>query len=73
MKRPDSTEYRNFTNLLRRIVAVPHAEIKRRMEDDEATKDWTRENKQPMHRHRPIVSPVSASGAKRRETSRRES
>jgi hypothetical protein len=60
---PDSPEYQNFTNLLRRIVTVPHAEIKRRMDDDRATKDWTRENRQPEHRHRPIVSPPVPSRA----------
>jgi hypothetical protein len=56
---PDSPEYQNFTNLLRRIVTVPHAEIKRRMDDDKATKDWTRENHQKQRRQRPTVSPQS--------------
>ena len=55
----DSTEYQKFTNLLRRIVTVPHAEVQKRMDDDKATKDWTRENDQPAHRHRPIVSPTA--------------
>jgi hypothetical protein len=67
-EQPDSAEYRNFTSLLRRIVTVPRAEIKRRMEDDEATKDWTRENKQPTHRHRPIVSPSPVSSSRSRSS-----
>jgi hypothetical protein len=57
----DSAEYQNFTNLLRRIVTVPHAEIQRRMDDDRATKDWTRENQQVQRRQRPIVSPPAPS------------
>ncbi|MGO9339481.1 MAG: hypothetical protein ACLPY1_18435 [Terracidiphilus sp.] len=61
---PDSTEYQNFTNLLRRIVTVPHAEIQKRMDDDKATKDWTRENKQKQRRQRPIVSPAAVSSSK---------
>ncbi len=60
---PDSLEYQNFENLLRRIVEVPHSEIRRRMDDDKATKDWTRANSQPEHRHRPIVSPPVPSRA----------
>ncbi len=64
----DSAEYQNFTNLLRRIVSVPRAEIKRRMEDDEATKDWTKENEQPEHRHRPIVSPDSVASSRSRSS-----
>jgi hypothetical protein len=63
---PDSPEYQNFTILLQRIVTVPHAEIKRRMEDDMATKDWTLENAQPKHRHRPIVSPAAVASSKSR-------
>ncbi len=65
---PDSPEYQNFTNLLRRIVTVPHAEIKRRIEDEQATKDWTRENGQPEHRHRPIVSPDSVASSRSRSS-----
>jgi len=61
---PDSPEYQNFTNLLRRIVTVPHAEIKRRMEDDEATKDWVKKNELPEKRHRPIVSPSAVSSSR---------
>jgi hypothetical protein len=60
---PDSKEYENFTNLLRRIVSVPHAEIKRRMESDEATKEATRESDQPKRRQRPIVSPASVASS----------
>jgi len=30
--------YQNFTDLLRRIVTVPHAETQKRMDDDKATK-----------------------------------
>jgi hypothetical protein len=60
----DSPEYKNFTDLLRSIVSVPHAEIKRRMEDDKATKDWTRENNQKQRRQRPIVSPAAVSSSK---------
>ena len=60
----DSPEYQNFTNLLRRIVTVPHAEIKRRMEDDEATKDWVRENDLPQKRQRPIVSSAAVASSK---------
>ena len=63
---PDSPEYRNFTSLLRRIVTVPHAEIKRRMEDDEATKDWVKKNDLPMKRQRPIVSPAAVASSKNR-------
>lgn len=61
---PDSPEYQNFANLLRRIVTVPRAEVQKRMDDDKATKDWTRENDQPEHRHRPIVSPAAVSSSK---------
>jgi hypothetical protein len=64
MKTPESAEYQNFKNLLRRIVSVPHAEIQKRMEDERATKDWTRENDQPEHRNRPIVSPGSGASSK---------
>ena len=60
---PDSKEYENFTNLLRRIVSVPHAEIKRRMEEDETTKETTRKNGQPKRRQRPIVSPASVASS----------
>jgi hypothetical protein len=63
---PDSAEYQNFTNLLRRIVTVPHTEIQKRMEDEQATKDWTRENDQPEHRHRPIVSPAAVASSRTR-------
>ncbi len=63
---PDSPEYQNFTNLLRRIVTVPHAEIQKRMDDDKATKDWTRENKQVQRRQRPIVSPAAVSSSRTR-------
>jgi len=66
---PDSQEYRNFTNLLRRIVTVPRAEIQKRMDDDQATKDWTRENDQPEHRHRPIVSPSAVVSSRIPKTS----
>jgi hypothetical protein len=61
--KPESKEYENFTNLLRRVVSVPHAEIKRRMEEDEATKKATRENGQPKRRQRPIVSPASVASS----------
>ena len=60
---PDSKEYENFTNLLRRIVSVPRAEIKRRMEADEATKEATRESDQPKRRQRPNVSPASVASS----------
>ena len=69
---PDSQEYKNFKNLLRRIVTVPHAEIQKRMNDDQATKDWTRENDQPEHRHRPIVSPDSVASSRSLKTSQGE-
>lgn len=59
-----SEEYQNFTDLLRRIVAVSHAEIQKRMDDDKATKGWTRENKQIQRRQRPIVSPAAVSSSK---------
>jgi hypothetical protein len=60
----DGAEYQNFTNLLRRLVTVPHAEIQKRMDDDKATKDWTRENNQTQRRQRPIVSPAAVSSSK---------
>jgi hypothetical protein len=63
---PDSPEYQNFTNLLRRLVTVPHAEIQKRMDDDKATKDWTRDNAQKQRRQRPIVSPAAVSSSKTR-------
>jgi hypothetical protein len=62
--RPDSKEYENFTRLLRRVVSVPHAEIKRRMEEDATTKELTRKNGQPKRRQRPIVSPASVASSK---------
>jgi hypothetical protein len=65
-EQPDSEEYRNFTSLLRGIVTVPHAEIKRRMEDDEAAKDWSKANHQGGKRRRPIVSPAAVSASKTR-------
>jgi len=61
----DSEEYKNFTNLLRRVVSVPHAEIKRRMEEDQTTKELTRKNGQPKRRQRPIVSPSAVASSKR--------
>jgi len=69
---PDTQEYQNFANLLRRIVTVPRAEIQKRMNDDQAAKDWTRENDHPEHRHRPIVSPGSVASSKSQKTSRDE-
>ena len=52
----DSQEYQNFASLLRRIVAVPRAEIQKRMADEKATKDWTKAKGQKQKRPRPIVS-----------------
>jgi hypothetical protein len=60
----DSQEYRNFANLLRRIVTAPRAEVQKRMEEDEMTKDWVKANDQPQHRQRPIVSPDSVASSK---------
>jgi hypothetical protein len=68
----ESQEYQNFANLLRRIVTVPRAEIQKRMQDDQMTKDWTRENDQPEHRHRPIVSPGSVASSRSPKTSQGE-
>jgi hypothetical protein len=65
-KEPNSQEYQNFTNLLRRIVAVPRSEIQKCMDEDAATKDWTRENDQKQKRQRPIVSPAAVSSSKSR-------
>lgn len=62
----DSTEYQNFTNLLRRIVTVPHAEIQKRMEAEKAAKEWGKKNEQRTHRSRPIVSPAAVSESKNR-------
>jgi hypothetical protein len=70
---PDSPEYQNFENLLRRIVTVPRAEIQKRMDDEQATKDWTRENDQPEHRHRPIVSPAAVASSRTLRTSQDKS
>jgi hypothetical protein len=61
---PESPEYRNFTNLLRRIVTVPHAEIRQRMEDEEARTEWSKTSDQGGARHRPIVSPAAVSSSK---------
>ena len=69
---PDSQEYENFRNLLRRIVTVPRADIQKRMDEDKATKDWTRDNAQPEHRHRPIVSPGSVASSRSPKTSQGE-
>jgi len=69
----ESQEYQNFTALLKRIVSVPRAEIKRRMQDEEMTKEWVRDNDQTARRHRPIVSPALAADAKPRRSSRRQS
>jgi hypothetical protein len=63
--KPDSKEYENFTNLLRRVVSVPHAEIKRRMEEDKTTKELTEKSGQPKRRQRPIVSPAAVASSKR--------
>jgi len=54
-----SKEQQNFENLLRAVVSVPHAEIKRRMEDERTAKEWAKDNGQRTHRSRPIVSPAA--------------
>ncbi len=61
-----SEEQRNFENLLRRVVSVPHAEVKRRMEDEKITKQWGKENGQRTRRARPIVSLAAVSESKNR-------
>jgi hypothetical protein len=63
---PDSAEYKNFAELLRRVVSVPHAEIKRRMEAEKTAKEWGKENEQRTRRARPIVSPAAVAGSKNR-------
>lgn len=59
-----SPEYERFENLLRRVVSVPHSEVKRRMEADQAANDLVREDARPVSRKRPIVSPAAVSGAR---------
>ena len=62
-----SKEHQNFENLLRAVVNVPAKTIKARLEDDRATKDWTKENNQPQHRNRrPIASLVPDESSKRK-------
>ncbi len=60
-----SEAHTNFENLLRAVVSVPHDELKRRMEDEKAARDWAKENRQPNRRSRPIVSPAAVSETKR--------
>jgi hypothetical protein len=61
-----SEAHTNFENLLKRVVSVPHAEVKRRMNEAQAKRDETREEKQPVPRARPIVSPAAVSSSKNR-------
>jgi len=61
-----SQEQKNFENLLRAVVSVPHAEVKRRMEDEQMAKDWAKENGQRTHRARPIVSPAAVASSRNR-------
>ena len=61
-----SQEYQNFENLLRKVVSVPHAEIKRRMEAEKSAKEWAKENNQRTRRVRPIVSPAAVADSKNR-------
>jgi hypothetical protein len=65
MTEPESTEYKNFKNLLGRIVSVPNAEIKKRLKDEQTKRDWIESDHQPKPRHRPIVSPGSVASPKR--------
>jgi hypothetical protein len=61
-----SEAHQNFENLLGRIVSVPNAEVKKRMDDEQTAKEWAKENGQRTHRARPIVSPAAVSSSKTR-------
>jgi hypothetical protein len=61
-----SQEHQNFENLLRAVVSVPHAEIKRRMEDEKTAKEWGKANGQRTRRARPIVSPAAVASSRNR-------
>jgi hypothetical protein len=65
--KPHSEEHTRFENLLRLVVSVPKAEVDRRMADDRATKEWAKENDQPAHRARPIVSPAAVGASRSRK------
>ena len=60
----DSPQYQKFAALLSRIVTVPRSEIKGRMDDDAATKDWVEKNGLPKKRNRPIVSPAAVASSR---------
>jgi hypothetical protein len=60
-----SQEHENFENLLRKVVSVPHSEVKQRMESDRIAKELAREAGQPMSRTSPIVSPDAVAPSKR--------
>jgi hypothetical protein len=62
-----SEAHTNFENLLRRVVSVPHSEVKRRMDEDRAARDRTKERGEPATRSRPVVSPASVSPPKRED------
>jgi hypothetical protein len=61
-----SVEHENFKALLGKIVSVPRDVIKQRLEDDKATKDWTKAKGQKQERPRPIVSLDPAETSKSR-------
>jgi len=61
-----SEAHMRFENLLRRVVSVPDAEVKRRMDAEKTAKEWAKENDLPISRTRPIVSPAAVSSSKNR-------
>jgi hypothetical protein len=64
--KPHSEEHMRFENLLGRIVSVPAAEVKKRMEEDRTSRDCAKENGQRSKRARPIVSPAAVASSKTR-------
>ena len=61
-----SQEHQNFENLLRAVVNVPASEIKQSLNEEQAKRDWIREDKQPLPRERtPIASLVPVASSKK--------
>jgi hypothetical protein len=45
MKRPDSSEFENFDQTMRKLISVPHSEIKAELDAEKASKKKRRKVK----------------------------
>ena len=63
-----SQEHQNFENLLRAVVNVPAATIKRRINEEQANRDWIKEDKQPLPRTRKPIASLVPGGSSRKKT-----